>query len=522
MQIESYLLSDDFYPNLYHIYWLINNRYSFYGDQMKSDLKILFVSSEVVPFAKSGGLADVSGALPAALRELGMDVRIVMPLYSAVKKSMLDKTPVISNLAVSNGEKVLTASIFDTKSKKYVPTWFVNREDLFARPNLYGDSTGDYYDNLERFSFFSQAALETARELNFRPDIIHCHDWQTGLIPALLKGPYSGKFFSNTHVLFTIHNIGYQGIFPEAKLAVTGLKRNNYYHQEGLEYWGNISLLKSGIVYSDAVSTVSPTYAEEIQSSELGLGMEGVLANQKDSLFGILNGVDYNVWNPETDKYIVRKYSSKDITGKALCKTDLLEEMNLDSSLKKKPLFGMVSRLDKQKGLDLLLEILDELIALGAGIILLGSGDKYIEGAMLDAAKRHRGKIGIGTGFNDPLAHKIIAGSDVFLVPSIYEPCGLTQMYALKYGTVPLVRATGGLNDTVFQYDSNTEAGNGFKFKSATSGELLRSIKQAVALYKDKTEWKKLISNGMKEDFSWKKSAEKYIEIYRNLKNKNL
>jgi starch synthase len=487
---------------------------------MKSVLKILFVSSEVVPFAKSGGLADVSGALPTALRELGMDVRIIMPLYSAVQKSMLNKTPVISDLPVSNGEIALTAKIFETKSQKRVPTWFINREDLFARPNLYGDSTGDYYDNLERFSFFSQAALETARELNFRPDIIHCNDWQTGLIPALLRGPYSGKFFSNTHVLFTIHNMGYQGIFPEAKLAATGLKRSNYYHQEGLEYWGYISLLKSGIVYSDAVTTVSPTYAEEIQSSEFGLGMEGVLANQKDSLFGILNGVDYNVWSPEKDKYIVRNYSPKNLTGKALCKANLLEEMDLDPSLKKKPLFGMVSRLDKQKGIDMFLEIIDRIIDLGAGLVVLGAGDKSIEEAIKEEAGRYKGKIGVATGFNDPLAHKIMAGSDVFLIPSRYEPCGLTQMYALKYGTVPLVRATGGLNDTVFQYDSITGTGNGFKFNSAASDELLKSIRQAVALFKSKEEWKKLIANGMKEDFSWKKSAEKYIDIYRNLKMK--
>jgi starch synthase len=487
---------------------------------MKSALKILFVSSEVVPFAKSGGLADVSGALPVALLELGMDVRIVMPLYSVVKKSMLNKAPVINNLSVPVGDMSLTAKIFETKSGKRVPTWFVGREDLFSRPNLYGDSYGDYYDNLERFTFFSHAALRTAQELDFKPDIIHCHDWQTGLIPALFRGPYSGDFFSDTHILFTIHNMGYQGIFPGHKLAVTGLKGIDFYHQEGLEYWGNINLLKSGIVYSDAVTIVSPTYAKEIQSRDFGLGMEGILANRKDSLFGILNGVDYNVWNPEKDNHIVRNYSIKKMTGKALCKKDLLEEMNLDPSLKNKPLFGMVSRLDKQKGLDMLLEIMDKFISLDAGFVLLGSGDRNIENAMLDAAKRHEGKIGIGTGFNDPLAHKIMAGSDILLIPSRYEPCGLTQMYALKYGTVPLVRSTGGLNDTVFQYDKNTGKGNGFKFNLATSGELLKSIQQAVALYKDKTEWKKIISNGMKEDFSWKKSAQRYIEIYDRLKRK--
>ncbi|MBN2417823.1 MAG: glycogen synthase GlgA [Deltaproteobacteria bacterium] len=487
---------------------------------MKSGLKVLFISSEVVPYAKSGGLADVSGALSAELQEKGMSVRIVMPLYAVVKKSLLNTAPVINDLPVSIGELNLTAKIFVTRSRKRVTTWFVNREDLFARPNLYGNQSGDYYDNLERFSFFSHAALRAAQKINFKPDIIHCHDWQTGLIPALLKGPYRSEFFSGASVLFTIHNMGYQGIFPANKLSITGLRGIDFYHQEGLEYWGNISLLKAGIVYSDAVTTVSPTYASEIQTRDFGIGMEGILANRSDRLFGILNGVDYEVWNPQKDRYITRNYSSENMSGKALCKKALIEEMNLDPSLNNRPLFGMVSRIDKQKGLDMILAVLDDIIALGAGFVLLGSGDKNIEDAMINAAKRHRGKIGIGTGFNEPLAHKIIAGSDVFLVPSRYEPCGLTQMYAMKYGTVPLVTATGGLNDTVFQYDKNTGTGNGFKFDSAHSAGLLKSIQQAAALYKDKVEWKKIVSNGMKEDFSWKKSADRYIDIYKELQNR--
>ena len=489
---------------------------------MESGLKILFVSSEVVPYAKSGGLADVSGSLPIALEEAGMDVRIVMPLYSVVKRRMLNRTPVIDELPISIGDTTLSARIFETRSKKRVPVFFIGREDLFSRPNLYGDSNGDYYDNLERFSFFSHAALRISEKLDFKPDIIHCHDWQTGLIPAILKGPQVRKFFSDTPVLFTIHNMGYQGIFPANKLTETGLSSSYFFHRDGIEYWGNISLLKSGIVYADAVTTVSPTYAGEIQLPASGMGMEGILARKKDSLFGILNGVDYDIWNPEKDRHIARKYSAGNMSGKPLCKKRILEEMNLDPSLEKRPLFGMVSRLDKQKGLDMLMEILDEVIALDTGLIILGSGDRYIEGAMIDAANRHKGRIGIGTGFNDPLAHKIIAGADIFLIPSRYEPCGLTQMYALKYGTVPLVRATGGLNDTVFQYDPDTGTGNGFKFPSATPEELLKSIQQATALYTNSAEWKKLISNGMKEDFSWQKSAERYIEIYKALKMKQV
>ena len=481
---------------------------------MKSNLKILFVSSEVVPFAKSGGLADVSGSLPKALQEYGMDVRVVMPLYSAVRKNMFDPTPVIDNLHVISGGMNLSARVFKAKSQKRVPTYFVEREDLFSRPNLYGDSAGDYYDNFERFSFFSHAALKLAQRTDFKPDIIHCHDWQTGLIPALLKGPYKIDFFSETSVLFTIHNMGYQGIFPADKLAKTGLDSTVFFHQEGIEYWGNISLLKSGIVYSDAVTTVSPTYAEEIRTDEFGLGMEGILANKKKSLYGVLNGVDYNIWNPEKDKNINRPYSLNNMAGKKAAKKELINELSLKSNLIDKPLFGMVTRIDKQKGLDLVLEIMDEFMALDAGFVLLGSGDKYIEDAMIAASKKHSGKIGIGTGFNDPLAHKIIAGSDVFLIPSRYEPCGLTQMYALKYGTIPLVRATGGLNDTVFNYDNETGTGNGFKFDAADPVELLSCIREAAGLYKDKKHWAQLISNGMKENFSWNRSAEKYIEIY--------
>ncbi|MBN1905097.1 MAG: glycogen synthase GlgA [Deltaproteobacteria bacterium] len=487
---------------------------------MESTLKILFVSSEAVPYAKSGGLADVAGSLPIALTEAGMDIRIVMPLYPSTKKVMLDKTAVIEKIAVPLGDLQLAASVYMTRSTKRVPALFVHREDLFSRPALYGSRAGDYYDNLERFTFFCHAVLRVARELDFRPDIIHCHDWQTGLIPALLRGPYNDDFFKNTPVLFTIHNMGYQGVFPGHKLNLTGLKGIDFYHQEGLEYWGNISLLKSGIVYADAVNTVSPTYSQEICTREFGLGMEGILNNRKDSLSGILNGVDYEIWNPEKDKNIPRNYSIKNISGKTICKREVIKEMGLDSSLMEKPIFGMVSRLDKQKGLDLLLEILDKLMALDTGLILLGSGDPAIETALAQAAKGHPGKIGIGTGFNDPLAHRIIAGSDFFLIPSRYEPCGLTQMYALKYGTVPIVRATGGLNDTVSSYEKGM--GNGFKFRGANPEELFACIKLAIEFYKNRTEWKRIVTNGMKEEFSWKKSADRYIELYRKLKSQRM
>ncbi len=483
---------------------------------MESALKILFVSSEAVPYAKSGGLADVAGSLPQALMEAGMDVRIIIPLYPSIKKVMIDKIPVIDKIAVPLGDLQLAASIYMSRSRKRVPALFVQREDLFARPGLYGSSAGDYYDNLERFTFFCHAVLMVAREIDFRPDIIHCHDWQTGLIPALLKGPYNEQFFKETSTLFTIHNMGYQGVFPGSKLNVTGLSGIDFYHQEGLEYWGNISLLKSGIVYADALNTVSPTYSEEICMREFGLGMEGIINNRKGSLSGILNGVDYEIWNPEKDTHIPHNYSIKNISGKAICKKELIKEMGLDPSFIEKPVLGMVSRLDRQKGLDLLLDILERLMELDTGLVLLGSGDPYIEKALIRAAKGHPGKISIGSGFNDPLAHRIIAGSDIFLIPSRYEPCGLTQMYALKYGTVPVVRATGGLNDTVSPYENGV--GNGFKFAGANPEEFLSCITQAIEFYKNRAEWKRIVTNGMKEDFSWKKSGDKYIELYKKLK----
>jgi len=482
---------------------------------MSSYLKVLFISSEVVPFAKSGGLADVAGSLPGALKDAGIDVRIIMPFYGIVRKGNFKITPGIKELTGVLGDMKLKARIFETKTKERVPVYLVEREDLYDRPHMYGDFNRDYYDNIERFSFFCHAALLAAIKLDFKADIIHCHDWQTGLIPAFLKGVYAKeKILSDTKTLFTIHNMGYQGIFPENKLQVTGLDKVEYYHPGGLEYWGNISLLKSGIVYSDLITTVSPTYAKEIQTPEYGMGMEGILTNRKESVHGILNGIDYKIWNPATDEDIALPYSIRKLSGKAACKEALIKEMDLDPSLKNRPLLGMVSRLDKQKGLDMLLEIINKIIKLDTGFILLGSGDKSIEAAIKKAAVKHRGRIGIGTGFNDPLAHRIMAGSDIFLIPSRYEPCGLTQMYALKYGTIPLVRATGGLNDTITQYDPKTGKGNGYKFTIPSSEDLFKCIKNAVDLFENKKEWKKLMTNGMKEDFSWHKSAEKYIDLY--------
>jgi len=485
---------------------------------MTEDLKVLFLSSEVLPFAKTGGLADVAGALPLALKSRGVDVRAVMPYYRAVKNAEHEVTRLIKDLEVPFGDKTLRADIFESKFGNDVPIYLVEREDMFDRPNLYGNSKGDYYDNLERFSFFSHAALKIAQRLGFIPDIIHCHDWQTGLVPALIKGPYrQGSFFSTTATVFTIHNIGYQGLFPPEKLPMTGLSGSQFFHPEGLEYWGNGSLLKAGITYSDAVTTVSPTYSKEILSHEQGFGMEGVVLSRSKSLFGILNGIDYEEWNPNKDAHLACCYSLTTMGNKRKCKQDLLKEIGFDRSMLQRPLIGMVTRLDKQKGLDILLEAFEDIVELDVALVILGSGDEKIEKALENIADMHPDRFAVHKGFNNPLAHRIMAGADMLLVPSRYEPCGLTQMYALKYGTVPVVRATGGLNDTIEQFDEKTKTGNGFKFINYTSDDLLEAIKCAVEIYKNKRQWKKLMYNGMALDFSWDKSAEEYINIYKTI-----
>ena len=360
--------------------------------------------------------------------------------------------------------------------------------------------------------------MRLTESLPFIPDVIHCHDWQTGLVPAMIKGLHTGtSLLEDASTIFTIHNIGYPGIFPEERFFVTGLSKGDFFHPTGMEYWGNISLLKAGIEYADAITTVSPKYADEIRTPEYGMGMDGVLQRRRQYLHGILNGIDYGLWDPARDKHLADTYSQENLSGKSECKESLIREMKLDPSFKNRPLLGMISRLDAQKGLDLLVEILDQILNLDVGLVILGSGQEDIQTAIERTARKHRGRVGLYIGFNEPLAHRIIAGADIFLIPSKYEPCGLTQMYALKYGTVPVVRATGGLDDTIVSFDSETFEGNGFKFKPYKAGALLSAIREAVDLYGDVKAWKRLMENGMNADFSWDRSARKYLELYESV-----
>ena len=481
-------------------------------------LKVLCVSSEVAPFAKSGGLADVAGALPGALNGLGAEVRVVMPFYGICRSGGFGVRRAVAGLRAPLGGDTVDADVMEAVTGEGVPVYLVEREDLYDRPHLYGDGRGDYYDNLERFAFLCHAALRLVDAVSFRPDVIHCHDWQTGLIPALLRGTYgTAPSLRGASTVFTIHNVGYQGLFPERSWTSTGLARDEFYHQEGLEYWGGMSLLKAGIVYADAITTVSPTYARQILTAEYGMGMEGILRRRSASLRGILNGVDYRVWDPARDPLVPVRYGPGDRKGKRRCKEALMEECGFDAGSAERPVVGIVSRLDAQKGFDLFLEILDEVVALGPCVVVLGAGNERIETGLRAAAARHPGRVAVTVGFDEGLAHRIMAGADMALVPSKYEPCGLTQLYALKYGTVPVVRGTGGLADTVTPFDSPAGSGTGFVFDSYDARAFLGAVGRAVEVYGTPRTWNKIVTRGMKADFSWERSARAYLELFRSL-----
>jgi len=482
---------------------------------MNQPLRVLFVTPEAVPFAKTGGLADVAGALPKFIEPLGCKLILVMPCYRAVRRPGLPLQYLGEEIEVPLGNETIRADIYQGQLTQDIPVYFIGREEFFDREYLYGTSRGDYFDNAERFIFFSRAALILAQHIGFSPEIIHHHEWQTGLIPAYLASIYRGDpFFSHTASVFTIHNIAYQGLFKKEKFWLTGLPIEMY-NPEGIEFWERINLMKSGIVYADVINTVSQKYAEEIQTSEYGYGLEGILKKRGGDLYGILNGVDYQDWDPSRDAHLVAHYDLNGLSGKRECKKDLLKEFHLPSSLENAPLLGMISRLADQKGFDLLAEILEELFALPIGFVLLGTGEQKYHDLFQQVAQKYPQKVGIRLTYDDRLAHKIEAGSDLFLMPSKYEPCGLNQIYSLKYGTIPVVRATGGLDDTIVNYSPTTRKGNGFKFARYDAKEFMDQIKDAISLYSQPEHWRQLIRNAMMSDFSWRRSAAAYLQLYR-------
>lgn len=487
--------------------------------------KILFVSSEVMPFVKTGGLADVSSALPQYLSDMGNEVRIVIPKYGAVdqRKFKIHEVVRLKDIPIKIGEKDVVFSLkscFLPGPKVRVQIYFLENHEYFgSRNGLYIDpkTEKDYPDNDERYILLARSIPELITRLGWIPDIIHCNDWQCGLIPAYIKTVYkNSENFDRFKTLFTIHNIDYQGEFPKSTFKKTGLPEE-LNSERGIELNGKINFMKSGLMFADAINTVSETYANEIRTKDdLGSGLKNVLSKRKSDLFGIVNGIDMNVWNPEKDKHIVKKYSSKDLESKVENKMELANKfgLNFDPQI---PIIGVISRLYNSKGIDLIADAFKEMMSMKLQFILLGTGDKKFHAFFEKMSEKYKNKFACYLGFNDELAHLIEGGADIFLMPSQVEPCGLNQMYSLAYGTVPIVRETGGLADTVIRFDEKTDEGNGFVFKKYEADAMLKELKRALKLFEDKKKWMRIMRNGMKMDFSWNASAKKYVDLYKTI-----
>ena len=463
-------------------------------------MKLLFCASEIVPLAKTGGLADVAGALPGALAERGVEVRLAMPGYRGV--ALPDASPRGSVTVSLGGERVDGTVVEGHLPGSGLPVWLIEQASFFDRGGLYGEGGRDYPDNLARFTFFSRAVLQWVERAGWEPDVIHCHDWQTALIPVILRTERTRP----PATVFTIHNLAYQGLFPAAQFPITGLPPS-VFTMRGLEFWGQVNLMKGGLYFADILSTVSETYAREIQTEEFGAGLDGVLRDRAGDLQGILNGVDYSVWDPSVDALLPARYSADDLSGKGVCKRALQEAFGLPEEARV-PVIGMVTRLADQKGLDLVAEIIEEVLDARVQFVLLGTGDPRYHTLFEELKARRATALGVRLGFDNRLAHLIEAGADLFLMPSRYEPSGLNQLYSLRYGTVPVVRKTGGLADSI------VDAQNGFVFEPYESRALLQAIRRALAAYKTPRTWRRLQQHGMRADFSWGRSARQYLALY--------
>jgi starch synthase len=470
-------------------------------------MRVLFCASEIVPLAKTGGLADVAGALPAALAARGVDVRLAMPHYRGIS---IEQTHG-GTVEIRTGDQALTGTVGDARLPGgHLPISLVHQPALFDRAGLYGEGGADYEDNLTRFTFFCRAVLQWLGRQSWQPEVIHCNDWQTALIPAILAAEGRGPATA-----LTIHNLAYQGLFPAEQFPRTGLPPAMF-AMHGLEFWGQVNLLKGGLYLADVLSTVSETYAREIQTEEFGAGLDGVLRDRADDLFGILNGVDYSVWDPSVDTLIPARYSAADLGGKAVCKQHLQQAFHLPTE-PRTPLIGMVTRLADQKGLDLVAAVINDLLGLGVQFVLLGTGDPKYHALVEELMVRRPGQVGGRLGFDNALAHLIEAGADLFLMPSRYEPSGLNQLYSLRYGTVPVVRRTGGLADSIVDTTHRTldeGTANGFVFEAYTPSALWDALRRALDAYRAPAVWLRVQQHGMRADFSWNRSAGRYVELY--------
>jgi starch synthase len=479
--------------------------------RLSSRPSVLMIGSEAVPFAKTGGLADVLGALPPALERLGWEVTLVLPRYRSIWTGTL-----VDRIAISVGDQVSRVGFFEASlgaAAQSARAILVDAPELFDRDGLYASDNVDYADNPHRFAVLARAALEWAARQAVRPTVVHAHDWQTGLVPVYLKTLYaSHPMLAGTPSVFTIHNLAYQGLFPADWMPRLDLP-STVFSPDGLEFWGKLSFLKGGINFARAITTVSPRYAAEIQSLEFGCGFDGVLRQRAAVLSGILNGIDTDQWDPQRDPHLPAHYSAGDPAGKATVKTELLSRFGFprDGATRQRPLIGMISRMVDQKGLDLIASLGTQLPLIGATFVILGTGEPKYEQFWRTLAADNPDRIGVRVGFDEPLAHLIEGGSDMFLMPSRFEPCGLNQMYSLRYGTVPIVRAVGGLADTV------REGVTGFVFHEYTPEALLETLLRAVAAFAIPPKWRELQAAGMKQDHSWDRSAREYVTIYEQV-----
>jgi len=490
---------------------------------MAQRFRVAMLSAECVPFAKVGGLADVTGALSRAVADLGCSVAVVMPRYGSLALPPESSLELVGQVEVPVGGQDETALIYRLRQASlpgHLHHFFLANETYFGRDGIYIDpATGvPYEDNEARFTFFSRASLEALRAVAYAPEVIHANDHQTALVPAYLKTLYAeDPFFQMTATVLAIHNLGYQGVYPPETMQLAGFPKEYFFPLSPFEFWGKMNFLKSGIHFADVLVTVSERYAEEIQSGEeFGFGLQGVLNARRVDLVGILNGIDTKVWNPRTDRFLAARYDAESLEGKERCEEALLEEMGLPRE-PRRPFFGMISRLVEQKGLDLIEAAADRLFALPARWVFLGNGEPRYESFLEESARRHPDRVAYRKGFDDPLAHRIEGGADFFLMPSRYEPSGLNQMMSMRYGTIPVVRATGGLADTVLPLGPGAASGTGILFGAYTPEALVRAVEEAVALFGDRAALTRARRNGMTRDFSWEGSARKYLHLYRQV-----
>lgn len=477
-------------------------------------MRVLMVTPEATPFAQTGGLGEVMSALPGELVKLGIEVDVLMPMYRGITPARIPMDPLDVEVYLTLNVKEHKGKLWRHVNERGVCYLFLQCDEYYDREGLYGVGGRDYEDNSERFVFLARAAIETTLSRHIHYDVFHCHDWQTALVPVYLRTLYTREpVLESAATVMTIHNLGYQGIFWHLDMPLVGVGWE-YFTPAHMEYYGRLNFLKSGIVFSDEVNTVSPGYRNEVLTPEFGFGLEGVLQEKGDRFTGILNGVDYTVWNPENDRYLTTPYGSSDLRGKAICKTDLQRIAGL-SERQDTPLIAMVSRLSGQKGVDLFASVLPALMETDVQVVILGTGETIYQDAFRRAVEEYPGKITFFMAYDFELAHKIFAGADIMVVPSRYEPCGLNQLYALKYGTVPVVRATGGLIDTVEEYNRETESGTGFRFDLPDADHLKAALDKAIKLFREDQEaWKRLMIRGMQCDFSWTRSAIAYQRLY--------